>query len=790
MLALGDYERATDYFYRSLSLERNFVGGDHSLLADIESEIADAYAHNNRLDEALSTANKALVLYLKKLGPKHPILGYIIQIRGGIYKKRGLLVSALNDYELAVSLRPGLGDSTGRCDVACLYSEIGSVYAEMKNFDSATIFYQKSLDLNGKLPISNRCQQAEALAGLGHVQAQKRCYPQAFQYFQQALLCICPDFQDSSIYSNPTLVAIANGKELVDILTEKARVFEQRYAISSHQLSDLEAALSTYKCTALTIDQLRKKYYSDASKLFLGEQSYSLYQDAVRVSVKLFHATGKHTFWDAAFWFAEHSKTNVLLDGILDSEAKRFGGIPDSLLCLERELRTTLSHCETDLERELEKKKNADSAKISQLQDERFTLNNRREELLKMAETKYPKYYDLKYACKSTSLQEVQSGLDNNSCLIEYCIGKEQLFIFVISNSGCEIKTVRLPKNFDRLISSFSHAVRTVDEARFLAASLQLHNLLIRPIQTSLSGKKRLIIIPDGILDNIPFETLIEKMSPDQGKAIDFSAVRYLVKSFEISYSYSASFYLDRLQNEPMDLRDTQSFVGFAPVFSDADRTDAKGAKNKRGLRSDSTALRSVVVKNRRFEELKYSEGEVDLIADHFRSKGKQAVSFVHRKASEENFKLNSGKYSYIHIATHGLINDEHPELSMLLFSQPPDTMGLEDGVLFAGETYDLDLKADLITLSCCDCGRGKYVKGEGMMAMTRGFFYSGARNVMFSLWKVYDRQANDIMLDFYREVLKGRTFSSALREAKLNMIDKRETAFPLNWGGFVLMGR
>jgi len=351
MLALGDYERATDYFYRSLSLERNFVGGDHSLLADIESEIADAYAHNNRLDEALSTANKALVLYLKKLGPKHPILGYIIQIRGGIYKKRGLLVSALNDYELAVSLRPGLGDSTGRCDVACLYSEIGSVYAEMKNFDSATIFYQKSLDLNGKLPISNRCQQAEALAGLGHVQAQKRCYPQAFQYFQQALLCICPDFQDSSIYSNPTLVAIANGKELVDILTEKARVFEQRYAISSHQLSDLEAALSTYKCTALTIDQLRKKYYSDASKLFLGEQSYSLYQDAVRVSVKLFHATGKHTFWDAAFWFAEHSKTNVLLDGILDSEAKRFGGIPDSLLCLERELRTTLSHCETDLER-------------------------------------------------------------------------------------------------------------------------------------------------------------------------------------------------------------------------------------------------------------------------------------------------------------------------------------------------------------------------------------------------------------------------------------------------------
>ena len=109
--------------------------------------------------------------------------------------------------------------------------------------------------------------------------------------------------------------------------------------------------------------------------------------------------------------------------------------------------------------------------------------------------------------------------------------------------------------------------------------------------------------------------------------------------------------------------------------------------------------------------------------------------------------------------------------------------------MLFANETFDLDLNADLVVLSCCESGIGKFVKGEGMMAMTRGFFYSGARNVLFSLWKVYDRQTSDLMLNFYQNVLRGKTYSSALRRSKLRMIADRLTAFPSKWSGFILVG-
>jgi CHAT domain-containing protein len=81
-------------------------------------------------------------------------------------------------------------------------------------------------------------------------------------------------------------------------------------------------------------------------------------------------------------------------------------------------------------------------------------------------------------------------------------------------------------------------------------------------------------------------------------------------------------------------------------------------------------------------------------------------------------------------------------------------------------------------------------VRGEGLMALTRGFFYAGARNVVFSLWRVIDRQTSDLMSLFYKEVLAGRSYSYALRAAKLKMIATPGSAYPLNWAGFVLVGR
>jgi CHAT domain-containing protein len=309
-------------------------------------------------------------------------------------------------------------------------------------------------------------------------------------------------------------------------------------------------------------------------------------------------------------------------------------------------------------------------------------------------------------------------------------------------------------------------------------------------LERKLYGKNRLVIIPDGVLYYIPFEALIANTPRQTDQTVDFTKLEYLLRSYEISYSYSSSFYLNRLQQKDSTTTKALSYVGFAPVFRDTDSNGIFHPNNALTLEKDPAVLRSITVDGKRFSELKYSEREVSLVAEDFQKKGKSGTSFLYDNASEENFKLNVGKYSCIHIATHGYINEEHPQLSMLLFSQPQHSSTTEDGVLYASEMYNLSLNADLLVLSSCQSGLGKYVKGEGIIAMTRGFFYSGAHNIIFSLWKVYDKQTNELMTEFYDHVLEGETFSSALRKSKLRLISDRSTAFPSKWSGFILVGK
>ena len=103
---------------------------------------------------------------------------------------------------------------------------------------------------------------------------------------------------------------------------------------------------------------------------------------------------------------------------------------------------------------------------------------------------------------------------------------------------------------------------------------------------------------------------------------------------------------------------------------------------------------------------------------------------------------------------------------------------------------YNLNLNADLVVLSSCESGYGEIVRGEGMMALTRGFIYAGAGNLVTSLWRVLDKDTGVLMKYMYADILSGKTYSESIRNAKLKMIKNQDTAFPLYWSGFVLLGK
>ena len=204
------------------------------------------------------------------------------------------------------------------------------------------------------------------------------------------------------------------------------------------------------------------------------------------------------------------------------------------------------------------------------------------------------------------------------------------------------------------------------------------------------------------------------------------------------------------------------------------------------------SAFRSVSVDGKKFNELKYSEWEVKSIEDLFSKANNNGseIGYFHSSATEDSFKKNIRNYNIIHIATHSFVNESRPELSAIVFAQPKDSNSHEDGILYADETYNLDLNANLVVLSSCESGLGKLIKGEGMMALTRGFLYAGASNIIFSLWKIPDKQTSELMIDFYKQMLSGKSYSESLRQAKLKLISIPSSARPRSWASFLLIGK
>ena len=345
------------------------------------------------------------------------------------------------------------------------------------------------------------------------------------------------------------------------------------------------------------------------------------------------------------------------------------------------------------------------------------------------------------------------------------------------------------PGNFSRLTTTFYRAIKTVNEKNYLGAGSGLYDLLLRPSKKYLAGKNRLLIIPDGILYYMPFEAFIANDPPKESKAVDFTKLNYLINRYEISYSYSATFYLNRLRHKNIADVEHLSFIGFAPVFRDVDSNGVMLTNNALAFKKDPAALRAITVDGKRFAELRYSEREVSLIAENFQKKGRTGASFLYDNATEENFKSNIGRYSCVHIATHGYINEEHPELSMLsLFPTAEHDNDRRRGALCKRDVQS-NVERELARVKQLRKRTGKVSERRRGYGDHPRVLLFRTQNIIFSLWKVYDRQTNELMTEFYSNVLEGETFSSALRKSKLRLIADRTTAFPSKWSGFILVG-
>src|SRR5690606_9750774 len=201
-----------------------------------------------------------------------------------------------------------------------------------------------------------------------------------------------------------------------------------------------------------------------------------------------------------------------------------------------------------------------------------------------------------------------------------------------------------------------------------------------------------------------------------------------------------------------------------------------------------SILLYAPVQFNDGLSDLPGTEKEVNDISRLFTARNYTNSISIHQKANENNLKQEDlSNYSFLHFATHELVDEENPDLSRIFLQ----TSHSEDGNLYTGEIYNLELNANLVTLSACQTGLGKISKGEGVIGLSRALVYAGAKNCMVSFWNVADESTARFMEDFYKILLEDTSgnLTTSLTKAKQNLKQSDKYASPYYWAPFVLIG-
>lgn len=780
----GDYDKALDHYNSALSIQLKNHGELHIKNANSYNNIAMILNNKGDYEKAKTLYEKSIAIKEKLLDPDHPSIGRGYNNLGAAYYNLKEYSKAIEHTETCLAIWLKAYGENHQGVAGCIYN-LGVINSEIGNYGVAADHYVKALEIRKATLGPHHPFVADTYFKIAELQLKLSNIDSALSNVQRSISSLVPGFKYSSIYDNPVLVDVVSDNTLLEVLGLKAKLLAVRSQSDAATENDLIVSLETFDMTSGLIDRLRSSFKAEGSKLFLGGISAKIYENAIGTAFLAHQKTGEYDYLETAFRYAEKGKASVFLAQFMDSEAIHFSKIPDSLLQTENELKARILENETEIQKTAKAKGDQDSVVLA-LQKETFELKNRYDDMIKYLEITFPDYFDLKYRTEPVTMKDVQDAIGESTMVLEYFMGDSTVFALCISKK--DVETFSFPRDsvFDLAADSYYKALRTFDKKKYLDSGHMLFEKLIGPVAAHVDLAAKLIVIPHGIINYVPFEALLFDDVSDDTE--DFQKLPYLVTKCEVAYHNSASLYL-ALKMRVAAVK-TDGFLGFAPVFSDSADNGHVIHNNLAVVDTSSDAFRSVTIDGVTFDALPYSATEVQSILGLFRDNKKPGSGFLFRDASEENFRKNVSRYKFIHIATHGLVDVHRPRLSGVVFSQEKEAAKTYDGVIFEGEVFGLNLNADLVVLSSCESGIGKLVKGEGLLALTRSFLYAGADNIVFSLWKVLDRNTSKFMLEFYKPIIAGETYSSSLRKAKLKMIQDESTAFPANWAGFILIGR
>lgn len=606
------------------------------------------------------------------------------------------------------------------------YQILAATSLEKKDYKSARDYMLISKSHLLKDPNSSARTLAKWQLAYIDLLLSKSEYAEAEKYLKEIYSLLLPEYANEGLPLEKDLIA---DKILLKALDVHAFIYKN----TGESLKAFEAYLIAFEVNA----KLNLLYPLQDTKIIQHHQNRNRAEAYIDLSFELYKKTKDQKLVEQAFQVAEYSKAPIINEALISKKILS-AYQNDSLVIQQELLNNELALYDTYI---LKEKQLGNRANINLIQKWSAEYDTKTIELKNTIESLQHKYPQLLDVHEKISVVQLQKRLQkDNTILIEYFFGSKTVYQFIVTPNTLKIQEIQDYEIFKGRIKNYisyfdSPAAINNDIGAFTNDAFKIFRHLHIP-----DGDINLLIVPDGLLYYLPFETLITRPNT----TLDFQKMSFLLNTNQVSYEITASKYLRSAHIE----NEKNTILGIFPVFEDS------------GL------------------ELPYSLSESAFIKESFDG------DFLEKeKATYSHFWEESKKHSIIHLATHANSGSFNKPASVRFRNQD----------IPINQLYGLQLSSQLIVLSACETGVGKIAKGEGPLSIARGFQYAGIENLLFSLWKVNDKATSLLMKYFYQYLTVNNSKVNAVYQAKLDYINSKDISnaqkSPYYWAAFVYYG-
>lgn len=832
---LGQPRKAIQTYQETLPILQNL--GDQLQEATTLSNLALVYDDIGEPILALENYEKALALRRKiKNGDSIPTT---LNNMSFVYRKIGENQKFLNAINEALDLFRERGNKEG--EGTCL-NNLATWYFSIGDLAKSEELQLKSLEIWRELKLKTK--EARSLANLGDLKSRKLDPTAALEFYNQALQTIQTE-PDKQVKVNVLIRIGAAWKDKLDFpkavenlnqaLTlsreiedreseadiqfylsqilwqggEKQRTLEllQKVLEIQNAIKDqvgLATTLNFLSKVQMEMGQLadaqnscekaleiietgrRKIEREDFRASFLADKQaiYAIYLDVLTRRHKIEPTQG---YGALALQVSERARARNLLESLGENQINFQQGVDKEIINKESKLRQTINEKEFRRTQLILEKGSQNN--ISALEKEIGDLIEKHRQVQTEIREANPNFAKL-IEPQPLNLQQIQTEvLDDETVLLEYFLGENKSWLFLVTKNGIEIFDLPKKSEIEAVAKPLIATLHEIPVRKNSETDLQLKTrlentkrifdqkntelsrTLLSPILDKINGQ-RLLIVGSDILQYVPFAVL---QKPGDSK--------YLIETNEIVNLPSASV-LSILRKINKTQPTTELALLADPVFELTDtRVKSQIAKIQKVNQNLPGKLRGGL------KRLEFSRFEAEAISNLF-SNDKKTVVLDFQANLPLAKSANFSQARFVHLATHGWVNSETPELSGVVLSLVNEKGEEQDGFLRLNDIYNLRLSADLVVLSACETALGEEIKGEGIIGLTRGFMYAGASSVVSTLWSVDDRATYQLMQRFYQAMLKDKLRpAAALRKAQISLLKENGYENPFYWAAFTIQG-